>query len=229
MKKLFAMMVSVALILTVAVSPVWAVGDKVRSDKAAGPAGETGDGDRQASRGVPVGESAQLLSVQEDMTVKKNKPGTTVGLTQTEIDALWFMREEEKLARDVYLVLAEKWDLGLFWNIAESEQQHMDAVLNLLTKYGLEDPAGNPGVFDNSELQALYDDLMIKCDGSLVDALYVGVEIEETDIRDLEDYLGLLPEQPDKLTEKKDINIVFTNLLNGSYNHLDAFESHISN
>ena len=147
MKKLFAMMVSVALILTVAVSPVWAVGDKVRSDKAAGPAGETGDGDRQASRGVPVGESAQLLSVQEDMTVKKNKPGTTVGLTQTEIDALWFMREEEKLARDVYLVLAEKWDLGLFWNIAESEQQHMDAVLNLLTKYGLEDPAGNPGDF----------------------------------------------------------------------------------
>ena len=84
-------------------------------------------------------------------------------------------------------------------------------------------------IFDNSELQALYDDLMIKCDGSLVDALYVGVEIEETDIRDLEDYLGLLPEQPDKLTEKKDINIVFTNLLNGSYNHLDAFESHISN
>lgn len=229
MTKLFAVMVSMALIVTVAVSPVWAVGDKVRSDKAAGPAGETGDGDSQASRGTPVEESAQLLSVQEDMTGKKNQPETTVSLTQTEIDALRFMREEEKLARDVYLALEEKWDLGLFWNIAESEQQHMDAVLNLLEKYGLEDPAGNPGEFFNPELQALYDDLMVKCNGSLVDALYVGVEIEETDIRDLEDYLGLLPEQPDKLTDKKDINQVFTNLLNGSYNHLDAFESHLSN
>ena len=125
---MFTMMVSLALIVTVAVSPVWAVGDKVRSDKAAGPAGETGDGDGQASRGTPVGESAQLPGVQEDLTGKMNQPGTTVSLTQAEIDALWFMREEEKLARDANLVLAEKWDLGLFWNIAESEQQHMDAV-----------------------------------------------------------------------------------------------------
>ena len=222
-------MVSMALIVTVAVSPVWAVGDKVRSDKAAGPAGETGDGDGQASRGTPVEESAQLLSVQEDMTGKKNQPGTTVSLTQTEIDALWFMREEEKLARDVYSELATIWDLGVFWNIAESEQQHMDAILNLLTKYGLEDPAGDPGVFDNSVLQELYDKLIEKGGLSLIDALEVGVIIELTDIRDLEDYLGLLPEQPDKLTDKKDINQVFTNLLNGSYNHLDAFESHLSN
>jgi hypothetical protein len=70
MTKLFAVMVSMALIVTVAVSPVWAVGDKVRSDKAACPAGETGDGDGQASRGTPVEKSAQLLSVQEDMTGK---------------------------------------------------------------------------------------------------------------------------------------------------------------
>ncbi len=229
MTKLFAVMISMALIVTVAVSPVWAVGDKVRSDKAAGPAGETGDGDSQASRGTPVEESDQLLIVQEDMTGKKNQPGTTVILTQTEIDALRFMREEEKLARDVYLVLAEKWDLGLFWNIAASEQQHMDAILNLLGKYGIDDPAGDPGFFSDPELQQLYYELMSKCYGPLVDALYVGVEIEETDIRDLEDYLGLLPEQPDKLTDKKDINQVFTNLLNGSYNHLDAFESHLSN
>ena len=61
MKQTFAMMVSMALILTVAVSPVWAVGDKVRSDKTAGPAGETGDRDGQASRGIPVGESVSFL------------------------------------------------------------------------------------------------------------------------------------------------------------------------
>ena len=71
MTKTFAMVVSLALIVTLAVSPVWAVGDKVRSDKSVGSVGETGDGDGQASRGTPVGESAQLLSVQEDMTGKR--------------------------------------------------------------------------------------------------------------------------------------------------------------
>jgi len=219
MKKMFAMMVSMALIVTVAASPVWAVGDKVRSDKAAGPAGETGDGDGQASRGTPVGESAQLLSVQEEVTGKKNQPGTTVNLTQTEIDALRFMREEEKLARDVYSELATVWDLGVFWNIAESEQQHMDAVLDLLEKYGIEDPALGPGEFYNEDLQGLYNDLMAKGGLSLIDALEVGVIIEVTDIEDIEYYL--------KLTDNKDIIQVFTNLLNGSENHLAAFNSHL--
>jgi len=221
MTKLFAVMVSMALIATVAVSPVWAVGDKVRSDKAVGPAGETGDGDRQASRGTPVGESAQNLGVQEDVTGKKNQPGTTASLSEEEKEALLFMREEEKLARDVYSELATIWDLGVFWNIAESEQQHMDAVLNLLTKYGLEDPAGDPGVFDNSVLQELYDKLIEKGEQSLVDALYVGVEIEEIDIDDLTVYL-----ENENITNN-DIRQVFTNLLNGSYNHLAAFNSHL--
>jgi len=132
-----------------------------------------------------------------------------------------FMREEEKLAGDVYSELATIWDLGVFWNIAESEQQHMDAVLNLLTKYGLEDPAGDPGVFDNSVLQELYDKLIEKGEQSLFDALYVGVEIEEIDIDDLTVYLE------NENISNNDIRQVFTNLLNGSYNHLAAFNSHL--
>ena len=184
-------MVSMALIVTVAASPVWAVGDKVRSDKTAGPAGETGDRDGQASRGTPVGESAQLLSVQEDMTGKKNQSGATASLIEKEKEALLFMREEEKLARDVYSELATAWDLGVFWNIAESEQQHMDAVLDLLEKYGIEDPALGPGEFYNEDLQGLYEELMAKGGLSLIDALEVGVIIEVTDIEDIEYYLKL--------------------------------------
>lgn len=45
MTKMLAMVVYLALIVTVAVSPVWAVGDKVRGEKAAGPAGTDGGGD----------------------------------------------------------------------------------------------------------------------------------------------------------------------------------------
>ncbi|MEN8806952.1 MAG: DUF2202 domain-containing protein [Desulfobacterales bacterium] len=221
MKKLFAMMVSMALIVTVAASPVWAVGDKVRSDKAAGPAGETGDGDGQASRGTPVGESAQLLSVQEDMTGKKNPSGATASLSEKEKEALLFVREEEKLARDVYLALGEKWELAVFSNIAESEQQHMDKVLYLLGKYGLQDPAENKqiGEFTNQDLQTLYNELLAQGIQSVTEALRAGVIIEETDIADLEDHL--------ELTDNNDIIQVFTNLLNGSENHLAAFNSHL--
>ena len=219
MKKLFAMMVSMVLIVTVAASPVWAVGDKVRSDKAAGPAGETGDGNGQASRGTPVEESAQLLSVQEDMTGKKNQSGATASLSEKEKEALLFMREEEKLARDVYLALKEKWGLAVFSNIAESEQQHMDKVLYLLGKYELQDPALGPGYFTDEVLQDLYEELMAKGVLSLIDALEVGVTIEVTDIEDIENYL--------ELTDNNDIIQIFTNLLNGSENHLEAYNSHL--
>ena len=79
-------------------------------------------------------------------------------LSQAEIDGLMFMREEEKLARDVYLALYEYWNISIFNNIANSESTHMEAVLTLLKKYDLTDPASNKrGEFVNSDLQNLYD------------------------------------------------------------------------
>ena len=53
-------------------------------------------------------------------------------LSTTEAEALVFMREEEKLARDVYQLLYAQWGQKVFSNIAVSEQQHMDAVALLL-------------------------------------------------------------------------------------------------
>ena len=146
-----------------------------------------------------------------------NKNGGGAVLTAEEADGLLFMREEEKLARDVYLAMWERWGLQEFENIAASEQQHMDAVLYLLGKYGLEDPALDRGVFENQDLQQLYDDLLAQGEVSLVDAIKVGIIIEETDIADITDYLTQ--------TDKKDITTVYNNLLDGSYNHLAAFES----
>ncbi len=51
MKKWFAVLVSLALFVSVAVSPVWAGGGKERSGKAAGPAGDTGGGKTQTTWG----------------------------------------------------------------------------------------------------------------------------------------------------------------------------------
>jgi len=152
-------------------------------------------------------QSAVAQEVQETISTE---------LTQEEIDALLFMREEEKLARDVYLTLYEKWDLVLFNNIARSEQRHMDAVKTLIDRYGLVDPMlGEVGEFTNQDLQSLFDDLIIKGSQSISDALLVGGAIEEIDILDLQESL--------KETSNADVTRVFESLLRGSYSHLKAF------
>ena len=143
--------------------------------------------------------------------------GSSGQLTQSEIDGLMYMREEEKLARDAYLTLYERWHLNIFYKISNSEVMHMSKVKELLDRYGVPDPAaGNAvGVFTNPILQQLYDDLMIQGSQSSTEALKVGVAIEEVDIADLQNYLAA--------TNKSDIVNVYTMLLNGSYNHLNAF------
>ena len=137
-------------------------------------------------------------------------------LSQTEADSLNFMREEEKLARDVYLVMFTYWSSKTFTNIAESEQTHMDAIKTLLDKYGLLDPADPEiGVFNDTELQQLYDALVVKGETSKLDALMVGALIEEVDIEDLQAAV--------EQTDKQDLKRVYGNLKSGSENHLRAF------
>ena len=142
-------------------------------------------------------------------------------LTQAEIDGLTYMREEEKLARDAYLTLYNKWHLPIFSNIANSEVMHMSKLKTLLDRYGLPDPAAGKaiGVFTNPVLQQLYHDLMIQGSQSSTAALKVGVTIEEVDIRDLKNYMSA--------TSKTDILQVYNGLLNGSYHHLSAFNTQL--
>jgi hypothetical protein len=144
-----------------------------------------------------------------------------VDLSDAEKDSLTFMREEEKLARDVYQYLYGIWGTPIFSNIAVSEQTHMNAVKTLLDRYDIADPVSElAGEFNNAELQALYDQLVAKGSASLVEALETGVLIEEADIIDLQAGLDL--------TTRKDITIVYSNLMRGSYNHLGAFKSNLA-
>jgi len=138
-------------------------------------------------------------------------------LSDVEAASLLFMREEEKLARDVYNALYAVWGQPTFQNIASSEQAHMDEVKLLLDRYGLTDPALAPGQFTDANLQALYNQLVAQGSASLADALKVGAAIEEIDIQDLQTRLTQ--------TDNADIQMVYNNLMNGSYNHLNAFTS----
>ncbi len=143
-------------------------------------------------------------------------------LTSAEEDGIMLMREEEKLARDVYIVLFETWHIETFDNISSSEEQHMSAVGKIIERYDLEDPIVNDevGVFTDAHLQGLYEDLIEKGMRTVEDALEVGIMIEELDIADLE---ALMSEDlPD------DIQRTYSRLLRGSERHLDSFESQLA-
>lgn len=137
-------------------------------------------------------------------------------LSDEQIADLIFMYQEEKVARDVYIKLYEAWGLRVFKNISRAEQTHMNAVQGLLVKYDIPIPVTSEdiGSFVLPELQHLYDTLMEKGLQSKYDALEVGVMIEEKDIEDIAEKMIGAP---------SDIYRVYGNLLDGSYNHLAAF------
>lgn len=147
---------------------------------------------------------------------------TEEDLSAEEIAGLLFMREEEKLAHDVYVALFNVWGAQVFANIADSETAHTDAIRQLILSHGLPDPAATtaPGVFVNTELQALYDQLVAMGQPSLIEALKVGCLIEEKDIQDINDKKTLVIDEPD-------IVQVYDHLLCGSRNHLRAFNDNL--
>lgn len=142
----------------------------------------------------------------------------TAMLSADEIAGLMEMREEEKLARDVYLSFYETHGQIIFKNIAKSEDAHTRAVLHLINGFGLTDPAmQNPGEFNNDLFTTLFNDLSEKGNANLTEALKVGAFIEEYDIADLQELL--------EKTENVTIKRVYGNLLRGSKNHIRAFSN----
>ncbi len=130
---------------------------------------------------------------------------------------LLFMREEEKLARDVYQAFAQKWNLRIFRNIAAAENRHFEALGSLIARYELSDSAlPAAGEFSDGGLQKLYEELVARGSRSISDAMQVGASIEEKDIDDLKKAMSA--------TDNTDILAVYGNLLNGSLNHLAAFK-----
>lgn len=138
-------------------------------------------------------------------------------LSAEEIADLQYIREEEKLAHDLYQSFFDAWGSTVFEKITASESRHMAAVLRAINKYGLVDPAaGNPiGVFTNQEIQQLYSDLFLVGSQSLIEALKAGALVEEKDIFDLREAIAT--------TNQQALEKMYGNLLRGSGSHLRAF------
>ena len=163
-----------------------------------------------AGKGKPVAPPCDGL-----ITYMSTLPAQPLG--DAEKAGLLFTWEEEKLARDVYVVMAGKWGQRAFTNIAASEQTHMDATAFLLERYALAIPVpgATPGVFSNPRLAALYVSLVEQGGASLVDALTVGATIEDLDIADVESLLAG--------ADNLDVRTLTQNLAKGSRNHLRSF------
>ena len=131
---------------------------------------------------------------------------------------LLYVREEEKLARDVYLSLYETWNRKVFLKIARSEKGHMDWIKVLIDRYELPDPVASHGLgtFENRGFQELYRELVILGSDSLITALEIGAMIEEKNIYDLM-VKGL------RRADNQDLRALYLNLAKGSRNHLRTF------
>jgi len=181
----------------------------------------SGNGNRSGGNVTQVGKDGstsvdltQLQTALDQFPIGK--------LTSTEQAGILYVREEEKLAHDVYMALYDKWNLPIFQNIASSEETHTSAMKLLIERYGLTDPAlPEEGKFTNNDLQDLYNQLVAQGEQSLIDALKVGAAIEELDLLDIQKYVDA--------TDKGDLKLVYESLMKGSRNHLRAFVSTLKN
>lgn len=164
-------------------------------------------------------QGSESASQPQSSTTSSATPESQASSTQNELaELLTYLVEEEKLARDLYEQLAASSGIRKFSNILQSETQHISSVQSLLQTYGIDDPtAGSQvGVFENSELQSLYNSLLASGSASTVGAIAAGVAVEETDIADIE--IMLKEELP------SDVEEVLNQLLTASYRHLSAFQ-----
>lgn len=170
--------------------------------------------DSNAKHNMAEGEGIMVLEGGSE----KAAMSSTATLTVRESEGISFIREEEKVARDLYQSFYEGTALGIFQDTARSEQSHMDSVTVLLDKYSLHDPVkASRGTFVNQTMQETYDRLLTQGKTSADDSLKAAATFEEISIVDLETQIAI--------TDKADIKTIYEGLLAGSEKHLRSYVS----
>jgi hypothetical protein len=178
---------------------------------------------RGKSHSVQRGNGAQAFGNQGGRLSGAQGLNSSGGsLMPAQVEQLIRMREEEKLAHDVYVTLAQTSGLQIFNNIANAESQHMRAVEQLVSRYSpaIAGPQLPVGSFSNPQFQSFYKSLVASGSTSPFAAATVGAKIEEMDIKDLQTMLSQnLPQ---------DISRVLEHLQKASGNHLRAFSMELN-
>ena len=176
-----------------------------------------GGGSSSVGSNILVVDENGTTSINTQLLESQLQDTSSLELSEQEEEDLIVLREEEKLAHDVYISLYSTHGQNIFYNIGNSEQTHTEAVLTLINHYDLEDPVADNtmGVFTNQTLQTLYDDLVLEGGATLLDGYIVGATIEDLDIQDIEDMKSR--------TTNEDLLLVYESLQKGSRNHLRSF------
>jgi len=138
-------------------------------------------------------------------------------LTADQKTVLTQMAAEEKVAYDLYIAFAEKYDEAVFSKVAQAEAKHQDAVRTLLERYDITDPTVglDAGDFATEAAQEMYDSLLAQGSASLDAALEAARTVEKLDIADLT--------AATEGVTAPDVLKVYERLLAGSERHLVAF------
>ena len=179
------------------------------------------------SKMLVVGASGVAL-LSTSVLASGGKKNISSGLTEDQKDRLYFIYQEEKVARDVYIYANEVYpDEGTFASIKHSEQRHIDAAEKLCINYGIDlsaidESESGYGEFDDDYLQALYQSQIDLIDGGdLLAAVKVGLAVENVDI-------GTLTESIESMDMPDDVIRTYEILREGSYNHRESFEAAIA-
>ncbi len=138
-------------------------------------------------------------------------------LSDIEMSTILTMREEEKMAQDLYTAFYQKWGIDIFRKVLKSENQHFDVIGRLLERYNLQDPTEglSIGEFNNSDIADLYNRLLNTGLSSREDAVQVAMLIEDLDINDLNNAIND--------SDNNDLRKVYSNLKRASENHMRIF------
>ena len=173
----------------------------------------------------------KALKKQKQAQGKRNSSGrccqqvtSLSDLSDKEISSLKFMYEEEKLAGDLYEYFSNKWNSQIpFQQIASSEDRHKAAIEKQLSLHNVDisDLTGNAkSTYSNQTLQALYDESVDRGNTSSIEALKIGAEIEEHDIKDLNAAIAE--------TNAPEFKCIYSKLMEASKKHLIAFVRQLS-
>jgi hypothetical protein len=171
---------------------------------------------------IPSASTSAEASAAPEISAEPKAPVVDKGIATADAttEQLVYLIEEEKLAHDVYSAMFEVWGSKVFGNILKSEETHQSQVLTIMNIRDIADPrSSEEGVFENEELQNLYNQLIAKGSKSAIDAYEVGVAIEELDISDITKMLAT--------AKDADVIAMMENLRNGSENHLRAFNNQL--
>jgi hypothetical protein len=142
-----------------------------------------------------------------------------VPITPKEKDELIKLKDGEKFAKDVYMEFYNKFRLPLFYDISKVEKWHMHLITILLYKYDVFDPVNEIGSqigkYYSNRLMKLFKKISTEGLKSVKNALTLSANMEEEDIKELDEIL--------KTDKNEDIKLLALNLKRYEMGHLKDF------